>query len=117
MFMSVGRGVLHGLVAPAVMDLLGSVARPARPPAPLPPVLLGRWVASMLRGHMRHANIGQAVPVGNELVIALLAHYAVGVAFASLYLFATLRLGVSPRSAGAAITFGLATCVFPWLLM
>ena len=71
----------------------------------------------MARGRVRHASIEQAVPVGHELVIALLAHYAVGVVFASLYLFATSRLDMSPRSAGAAITFGLATCVFPWLLM
>lgn len=117
MFMSVGRVLLLGVVATVVMDLLSTVARAARLVTPLPPVLLGRWVASMIRGHVRHATIEQAAPVGHELVIALLAHYAVGVVFALLYLFAMSLLGVSSRGAGAAMTFGLATCVFPWLLM
>jgi hypothetical protein len=117
MSMSVSRVLLLGVVATGVMDLLSTVARGPRVVAPLPPLLLGRWVASMLRGHVRQANIERAAPVSHVLVIALLAHYAVGVVFASLYLFATSRLGVSPRSAGAAITLGLATCAFPWLLM
>jgi hypothetical protein len=110
MFMSGGRVLLLGVVATAVMDILSTLARKAHVVAPLPPTLLGRWVASMARGHVRHASIEQAVPVGHEFVIALLAHYAVGVVFASLYLFATSRLDMSPGSAGAAITFGLATC-------
>jgi len=117
MFMSGGRVLLLGVVATAVMDILGTLARKAHVVAPLPPTLLGQWVASMARGQVRRASIEQAVPVGHELVIALLAHYVVGVVFASLYLFATSRLDMSPRSAGAAITFGLATCLFPWLLM
>jgi hypothetical protein len=117
MFMSVGRVLLTGVVATAVMDILSTVARKAHLVAPLPPTLLGRWIASNPLGHVRQASIDQAVPVAHELVIALLAHYAVGVVFASLYLFATSRLDISPRSAGVAVTFGLATCVFPWLLM
>lgn len=117
MFMSGGRVLLLGVVATAVMDILGTLAQKAHVIAPLPPTLLGRWFAWVARGHVRHANIEQAAPVGHELLIALLAHYAVGVVFASLYLFATARLGMSPRSAGAAITFGLVTCVFPWLVM
>ncbi len=117
MFLSVGRVLLLGVVATAVMDVLSTFARMAHVVAPLPPNLLGRWVAWMPRGQLRHVTIEQAAPVGHELVIALLAHYAVGVVFASFYLFATSRLDISPRSAGAAIGFGLATCVFPWLLM
>src|SRR3954468_884713 len=117
MFISVGRVLLLGVVATAAMDILLALARLAHVVTPLPPTLLGRWFASISRGHMRHASIEQAAPVSHEIVIALLAHYAVGVVFASLYLFATSRLEVSPRSAGAAITFGLVTCVFPWLLM
>jgi hypothetical protein len=115
--MLVSRVLLLGVVATAVMDILSTLARKAHVVAPLPSTLLGRWVASMPRGHVRHVSIEQAVPVDHELVIALIAHYAVGVVFASLYLFATSRLHMLPRSAGAAVTFGLATCIFPWLLM
>jgi hypothetical protein len=117
MFMSGARVLLLGVVATVVMDILGALAQKTHVVAPLPPTLIGRWTAAMARGHVRHASIEQAVPVDHELVIALLAHYAVGVVFASMYLFATSSLDMSPRSAGAAITFGLATCIFPWLLM
>jgi len=48
---------------------------------------------------------------------ALLTHHGVGFAFAALYLYVTSQLGVSPRYAVPAVAFGLATSVFPWLLM
>jgi hypothetical protein len=117
MYLLVGRVLLLGAVATAAMDMLSTLAHRAHITAPLPPTLMGRWVGSVARGHLRHANIAQAASVDNELAIALFTHYAIGVAFASLYLFATLRLEVSPRSAIPAFTFGLVTCVFPWLLM
>jgi hypothetical protein len=69
MFISFGRVLLLGVVATAVMDILSTLARKARVVAPLPPTLLGRWVGSMPQGHVRHASIGQAVPVGHELVL------------------------------------------------
>jgi hypothetical protein len=53
----------------------------------------------------------------HELALALLAHYAVGVAFAALYLFATQRLGMSPLSVFPALTFGLITSLFPLFQM
>jgi hypothetical protein len=78
---------------------------------------MGRWVAGLLQGRLRHANIEQATPVGRELGIALLTHYGVGCAFAASYLYAAARLGVLPTDAVPAVLFGLATSVFPWLLM
>ncbi len=117
MFLSTGRIVLMGVMATATMDILGALARGAHIVTPLPPALIGRWAAAVARGQPLHANIKDATPVDHELAIALLTHYIVGIAFAALYLFATMRLGVSPRSVIPAVTFGLVTCVFPWLLM
>jgi hypothetical protein len=117
MFASIGRVLLLGIVATATMDVLTTLARKARIAAPLPPILMGRWVAGVAHGQLWHANVEQATPVSRELGIALLMHYGVGFAFAALYLHVTSQLGVSPRYAVPAISFGLATAVFPWLLM
>jgi Protein of unknown function (DUF2938) len=113
----IGRVLLLGIVATAAMDILSTFAHRAHITAPLPPTLIGRWAAYVLRGQPRLANIEQSAPVSHELAIALLAHYVVGIAFAALYLYAALCVGVSPRSATPAVTFGLVTSVFPWLLM
>jgi len=83
----------------------------------LPPILMGRWVVNIARGQPWHSNIAHAAPVDHELAVAVLAHYGVGIAFAALYLFSTSRPGVSTRSAIPAVTFGLLTNIFPWLLM
>ena len=117
MFLSIGRILLIGVIATLTMDILGAILRRAHWVMSLPPALIGRWVAAVARGRPIQANIEHATPVHHEIVIALLTHYVVGIAFAAVYLSVTLRLGASPRSAVAAVTFGLVTCVFPWLLM
>jgi hypothetical protein len=117
MFLSTGRMVLMGVMATATMDILGALVHRAHFVKPLPPALIGRWVAEGARGRPLQANIVDAPPVDYELAIALLAHYAVGIAFAALYLSAAMRLGVSPRGLIPAVTFGLVTSLFPWLLM
>jgi hypothetical protein len=106
-----------GVMATATMDILGTLAREAHIVTPLPPALMGRWIAAVARGQPLQANIRDAAPVDHELAIALVTHYIVGIAFVAMYLFATMRLGVSPRSVIPAVTFGLFTSVFPWLLM
>ena len=117
MFLPLGRLLLMGAIATVTMDIVGALAGRAGIVKPLPPVLIGRWFAAVARGRPLHENIAHAAPVNYELAIALLAHYLVGIAFAALYLFAAARLGVSPRSAIPAVTFGLVTSVFPWMLM
>jgi len=117
MFPSIGRVLLMGAVATATMDIVSTIARRAHIVTTLPPTLMGRWVAGIFQGQLWHANIEQATPVGRELGIALVTHYGVGCAFAALYLYAASRLGVLPRDAVPAVMFGLATSVFPWLLM
>jgi Protein of unknown function (DUF2938) len=117
MLLSSGRVLLMGVVATATMDILGALARAAHVMRPLPPALMGRWFAAVARGQPRQSNIAHAAPIDHELAIALLTHYVVGIAFAALYMSATLRFGVSPRRLAPALIFGLVTCAAPWLLM
>lgn len=112
-----GRTAGLGALATVAMDVLGVLAHRVRLISPLPPRLIGRWVVTLTQGSIRRDGIDQALPVRHEMAIAAVVHYAVGIAFAWLYLAATSRFGVSPGTGAAAATFGLLTCVFPWLLM
>jgi hypothetical protein len=71
----------------------------------------------MPRGRFRHARIAAATPVAGERVIGWTAHYATGVAFASLLpaIFgdAWLRAPTLPP----ALAVGVATVLAPFLLM
>lgn len=106
-----------GAGATALMDLW-AIARRRILGIALPDYsLVGRWLAHMPRGRLRHASIKAAAPVRGECAIGWSAHYLVGVAFAALLL--TLVgpgwLGL-PRLAPALLV-GIATVAAPFLVM
>jgi hypothetical protein len=111
------RGVLIGVVATFVMDLLSAVAYKLGLSAPLPPNLIGRWFASVARAQPVHVDIARGSVVSHELAIAAPVHYAIGVTLALLYLWGMSALGWPARSLLLALAFGLCTNVFPWFLM
>jgi hypothetical protein len=79
--------------------------------------LLGRWVAHAVRGRVRHHAIAKATAVRGELALGWFAHYAVGVAFAAALVgVCGLSWAVDP-SLPAALAFGVATVLAPWLVM
>jgi hypothetical protein len=108
--------LLIGVLSTLSMDLLTGVAVRLRLVAPLPPTLVGRWFACVVRLQPFHADIARAAPVHYELLIALLGHYAIGTALATLFVWGTGAAGWT-RSLGIALAFGLSTSVLPWLLM
>lgn len=75
--------------------------------------LVGRWLAYMPRRQFFHKPIAKTAPVRGEAVIGWVAHYATGIAFATLFL--TL-FGPQP-TLGSALSFGVGTVVAPFLLM
>ena len=110
------HALLIGVLSTLSMDLLTGVAVRLRLVAPLPPNLVGRWFASVARVQPFHTDIARAAPVNYELLIALLGHYAIGTVLATLFVWGTGAVGWT-RSLGVALTFGVGTCVLPWLLM
>jgi len=116
MMVNTWRTLAVGVVSTLSMDLLTGIAARLRLIAPLPPHLVGRWFASVARAQPIHADIARSTPVSRELLVALPVHYAIGTVLAALFVWGTGEIGW-PRSLGIALAFGLATNVFPWLLM
>jgi hypothetical protein len=108
--------VLIGVGATAVLDLwLVALKRLGVPTGSF--ALIGRWVTHMARGKFTHASIAKAEPVGNELAIGWLTHYAVGIAFAAV-LVAVQGSGwvLQPTFMPAFLT-GVATVSMPLFVM
>ncbi len=109
--------VLAGITATAAMDLWQVIAYRAFGIPMANWAMLGRWFAHLLRGVAFHDTIAEAAPVRNELAIGWVAHYAVGIAYAALYL-ALPALGViAGPSLPSAIIFALITVLAGWLLL
>ena len=108
--------LLIGVLSTLSMDLLTGVAVGLRLVAPLPPNLVGRWFACVVRMQPFHADIARTTPVNHELLIALLGHYAIGTVLAMLFVWGTGEVGWT-RSLGIALAFGVSTSILPWLLM
>lgn len=109
--------LITGIGATAVTDLW-AIARKRALGVPAPNyALVGRWIAHMRFGRFRHEAIAAARAMPGERAIGWIAHYLIGIAFATLLLavagpdwFRTPRLA-------PALMVGLATVAAPFLLM
>lgn len=113
----IAHAVVTGLGATALLDLAMIVRKLALRIAPPDYGLLGRWIGHMPRGRFRHPSIVAAEPVAGERLLGWLAHYAIGVAFASLLLIACGPEWARHPTPGPALVVGLGTVVAPFLLM
>ena len=109
--------LLAGVIATASMDVLTAIAIRSGLIAPLSPVVVGRWFASVARAHPVHEDIARVAPGSHELAIALLGHYAIGTFLTACFVLIASRAGWPARSLPPALVFGVCTNVFPWLLM
>ena len=79
--------------------------------------LVGRWLAHLPRGRLRHDAIAKSPPVRGELAIGWIAHYAIGIAFAAL-LLAIWGLEWAERPTLApALAVGIGTVAAPFLIL
>jgi hypothetical protein len=106
-----------GIVATLATDLWQGLLQAI---AGVPPAnwgLVGRWVAWIPRGVFVHRPITATPSVRGEVAIGWTFHYAVGVAYAALYLV-IMRLGLeSGPTLISALAFALALLVAPWFIM
>ncbi len=110
------RVFLIGLGATAVMDLWLLLLRRMNVPV-LDFALLGRWSGHLARGTWRHKSIAKASPVRGELALGWLAHYAVGLVFAAVFIgIAGIGWARHP-SLPAAVAFGIGTVIVPLFVM
>jgi hypothetical protein len=113
----VANTVLVGVGATAFMDLWSLVRRQLFG-MPLPNyVHVGRWIGHMRRGVFRHDAIARAAHVAHEALIGWSAHYAIGIAFASLLPVLHGAAWFCDPTLPPALAVGLGTVLAPFLLM
>src|SRR6476660_5026345 len=119
--LGVGYVLTTGLMATITMDLVALLAVSTGlvqlGSYRIVPQLLGRWVGCFVRRRPLHSTILDTSPIPHEALLGLLSHYLIGVTLTSVFLYFNLRLWRRTPSLWAALFFGLATCIFPYLLM
>jgi hypothetical protein len=121
---STQKGAAPSVGSAAVAGVLGTYAMDAAGRRIVTPVLgkgpsggLGRWIGHMLKGRFTHEDIATATPVAHEAGIGMAAHYAIGLILGAGYAL-LLRVPQTRRSSlPRAVTYGVATTVFPWFWM
>jgi hypothetical protein len=115
------RYLVAGVVATLTMDVGSTVIRKVGITAGLPPAIIGRWFAHILRGRFVHHTIADAPDVPGQLPLALACHYLIGIALTVVFVTLLQRSPIRPESRGgtvaAALAFGALTNALPWLLM
>jgi hypothetical protein len=111
------RIVLIGVGATAFVDLW-SIARARLFGVPVPNfAMVGRWFGYLPRGRFRHDSIAATTAVPGERLIGWVAHYLIGIAFAALLVGLFGREWLQQPRLGPALLVGVATVIFPLLIM
>lgn len=109
--------MICGLVATALVDLW-SLLRWKLLGTALPNyALVGRWVAHIPRGQVRHTSIAKAAAARGESVAGWATHYLIGLAFAALFLALAGRDWIAAPTLVPALLFGVVTVAAPWFVM
>lgn len=113
---TIGHVLLVGIGATALMDvwlaLLSRLGVPATSFA-----MVGRWVGHFARGRFAHVAIAKAEPVRFELGLGWLTHYAIGIAYAALLVFAQGAAWLERPALLPALAVGVITVAAPWFVM
>jgi len=109
--------LLTGAGATAVTDFW-AVARKRLFGVPAPNYgLVGRWLAYIPRGRLRHDSIAAARPVNGERLIGWTAHYLIGISFAAILLGIWGLEWLRQPTLAPALAVGIGTVAAPFLLM
>jgi hypothetical protein len=109
--------ILMGLGATLTFDLWGLFLKQAFKIAPSNICLVGRWLRYMPAGTFRHSNIGSTPPKSAECAVGWIAHYLIGITFASVYVAIVGSSWLQHPTLISAITFGVVTVLAPFFIM
>ena len=109
--------IFTGLGATAVMDLYAWVRRRLFGVALPNYALVGRWIAHLAEGTIRHASIARAQPRRFERAIGWTAHYGIGIGFAGILALAAGPDWFRGPTLLPALLVGIATVAAPFLIM
>jgi hypothetical protein len=106
-----------GAGATAVLDLWTLGRTWLQGTAPPDYGLVGRWVAHLARGRFRHEAIAASPRVRGERAIGWIAHYLIGIAFASVLLAVWGLEWVRHPTLAPALIVGIGSVVAPYLIL
>ncbi|MCU0505729.1 MAG: DUF2938 family protein [Chloroflexi bacterium] len=118
--MRIPAGVAAGVLATVTMDAaMVAAARlggDAFASTALGPDMIGRWADGLVRGRWQHDDIRTEPARRGELVLGMLTHYGTGIILTQGYLWLA-RGGARRPTFRGGTAFGIATAVFPLLVM
>jgi len=109
--------ILMGLGATLTFDLWGLFLKQAFNITPSNICLVGRWIRYMPAGTFRHSNIGSTPPKSTECMIGWIAHYTIGITFASIFVAVAGSSWLQHPTLIPAIIFGVVTVLAPFFIM
>ncbi len=109
--------LLIGAGATAVMDVWGIARTRLLGVAPMNYGLVGRWLAWLVHGRLRHDAIAASPPVRGERLIGWTAHYLIGIAFAAVLLALWGQGWARHPTLGPALIVGIGSVAAPFLVM
>lgn len=113
----VARAVMIGVGATIVMDFRAIFLKRAFSIPSLGYQVVGRWLANMPSGKLRHDTILKAGPLPGEAAIGWTAHYVIGVLFAAILLAIVGLDWAKAPTFLPALLMGIATVAVPFLVM
>lgn len=109
--------LLIGAGATLLLDLWTVFRRRAFGVPSLDYALVGRWIGHMIRGRFRHVSIVAAPPVPGERALGWIAHYTIGIAFATLPVVIAGTAWIGAPTLLPALVAGLVSIVAPFFVM
>ena len=111
------RTIFIGLGATLIFDLWALFLKYAFRITPSNFCLVGRWIRYLPEGIVRHFNIGTAPPKSRECLVGWIAHYLIGVAFATGFVIVVGSNWLQHPTLIPALIFGIVTVMAPFFIM
>ncbi len=115
--LSLISAILMGLGATLTFDLWGLLLKQAFKITPSNICLVGRWLRYMPAGTFRHSNIGATPPKSAECAVGWIAHYLIGITFASVFVAVAGPDWLQHPTLMPAIGFGVVTVLAPFFIL
>jgi hypothetical protein len=115
--LSLISAILMGLGATLTFDLWALFLKQALKIAPANICLVGRWLRYIPAGTFRHSNIGSTPPKSAECTVGWIAHYLIGITFASAFVALVGNNWLQQPTPLPAIIFGIVTVLAPLFIM
>lgn len=115
--LSLISAILMGLGATLTFDLWGLFLKRAFKITPSNICLVGRWLRYMPAGTFRHSNIGSTPQKSAECTVGWIAHYLIGITFASAFVALVGNHWLQHPTLIPAIVFGTVTVLAPFFIL